>query len=326
MIKDDGFLDYMKQQNIKCGFGWFGMIMPILENLRRFNNDNPNEQIKIICFKEKHGTLEINAAGKQSDCFQKDFFKAIKASTVTCEYCGCSGELKKRDDGKEKTLCPRCSRKYKDGKKFIKSTADFFDFLKEQNIHCEYGWYGLILPIIAKLKKWREKHPTEQPDEISSFEENWRTLQIRASGIPAYLEKLVDNARDASKSICEFCGCPGNEYKDSTGWYLTLCPDCVKIREETNKKHRLENIEKEEFNSRSEYGNQYEFLAELSALTRKHEINICAGSECFECPRISVIEHQGYAYKVMEYSNEAGCYTLESYQEENMRDMEGDTG
>jgi hypothetical protein len=320
MNKDDDFFDYMKKQDIKCGFGWYGLIMSILEKSRKFNYEHPNEQIKISCFKEKHGALSIVTTEKSSDSLNNIFDKVMKASTGICEYCGCPGKSEKRNDGKVKTLCHECGMTYKKRDKIKNPSDSLFELMKKQNIHCGYGWYGLIFPIIAKLKKWREKHPTEQPDEISSFEENWGTLQIRAVGIPAYLEKLVDNARDASKNICEFCGCPGNEYKDSTGWYLTLCQDCVEIHEEAIKKRKL--YEEEQLNKRKKYieGKMPEFLSELSALTQKYEIKISKDHRCHRCPRVSDMDNRSIEYQKLEYNWSTGNYTLEGFgaeQEEN---------
>jgi hypothetical protein len=327
-MNKDELLDYLKQQNIKCGFGWYGLIMSILENLKKFNSRHLNEPIKITCFNEKHGALSIETTGKYPDSLRHVFDKAMKASSCICECCGCAGKLKKRDDGKEKALCPRCGRKYKKGKKIKLPSADIFDLMKEQLIYCGYGWYGLIFPIIARMKKHNDKHPAEEPDEISSFEEKWGTLQIRKPGIPGYLEKLIVNAEEASESICMSCGCPGNNTKDSTGWYVTLCPDCMRIREEANNKLRLGINEEEQFNRKKYIEEKMpEFLTELSALTQKYEIKICEDTRCQKCPKVSDMDNPAFEYQKLEFSWSTGCYTLEGFeteQEENEKDTEDD--
>jgi hypothetical protein len=324
MIEEGELFDYMKQQNIKCGFGWYGLIMSILEKLRKFNCKHQNEQIKIISFMEKHGALSIATTGKSSDSFKNIFDKAIKASTGICEYCGCIGKSGKHDDGKVKTLCHECGMKYKKGKRFKNPSASLFELMKKQNIRCGYGWYGLIFPIIAKLKKHNVKRSGEKPDEISYFREKWGMLEISHLGIPFYLEKLIHNAQQTSDSICVFCGCPGNRQKDSTGWYLTLCPDCLKIHEEANNKQRLEIIEEERLDDRKKYIEEKmpEFLSELSALTQKYEIKISKGDRCHRCPRVSDMDNRSIEYQKLEYNCSKGSYTLEGFvteQEENCR-------
>jgi hypothetical protein len=308
------FLDYMKQQNIKCGYGWYGLIMSVLVRTRSYNYGQTDGKIKFIHFKEKDGVLQIKTNGKEPYSLKNIFHKAMNASTGICEYCGCVGKLGKRAGGEYKTLCPRCGMKYRK-KKLKKPSAGLFHFMKEQRIGCDYGWYGLIFPIIAKLKKHNEKHPIKRPDEIDFFNERQGKLEIIISGIPHYLEELIYNAQIASGNICEKCGCPGNPVIDCHNWKFSMCQDCLELHEKEFSDNKVicgeESIP--------------EFLVELSALTREYEIKICEGSEGDGCPKISDMEDLGLEYQKLEFNWETGCYTLKGFdavQEENERETE----
>jgi hypothetical protein len=104
------FAGYLKRQNIKCGFGWYGLVITVLVKLRRYNSGHLDGRVKISCFKEKHGKLHIAGPGGYPDSLKNIFENAKEASAEICEFCGGPGELKKRGNGEHKTLCPDCEK------------------------------------------------------------------------------------------------------------------------------------------------------------------------------------------------------------------------
>jgi hypothetical protein len=169
--------------------------------------------------------------------------------------------------------------------------------MKEQVIHCGYGWYGLIFPFIRKLKERNNKYAKKYS---VSFEEHWGFWTVR----PTRVYLLVKDAGvNASGSICEYCGCLGNRVVDNHHWYKTLCPDCLKLRNECNYKRDLElgmymDKEQEQEESmnihfRQIYANEAmpEFLLKLSALTNKYKIEIY-GDDGYGKPYICDLEYE----------------------------------
>jgi hypothetical protein len=235
---EDEFMDLMKQQNIKCGLGWYGLIMSVLSQTRWFNKNHPGYEIQIDSFEEKRGALNI-VVSKEYWYYLKYYFdKAREASTQTCEYCGCPGKLRKCNDGRYKTLCRECRRKYRKRRRFKKPDDALFDYMKQQIIQCGFGWYGLIFPLVVKLKEWNENRPEEYRYNRATFRPNWYMLRINMTGGSTDLGRLVEKAESASLGICEDCGCPG-ETVEIFGWLKIRCPDCAKDEEEAGYQRRL---------------------------------------------------------------------------------------
>jgi hypothetical protein len=318
-ITKNEFFDYVKRQNIKCGYGWYGLIMSVLVEIAWHNKSHPNRQIQIGSIEEKQGILRITVLGGYPDSLKYSFDKAIEASTSVCEYCGCIGKLNKYNYGKKKTLCPECRKKYRRRKRFKKADAKLFEFMKKQEIDCELGWYGLIIPILSKIKEWNDKHPKIEHMKTVYFKEKFATLQP-CFWHPPILEKFIDNAKKASARICEECGCLGNLYRDSRNWNRTLCLDCIKAQEKCDP-----DSEDEQVNNRREYieKSMPEFLSELSVLTSKYRLIIVGNEVCVLCPGIVDMEYQCIEYSDLEYNYDTGCYTVEGFgQNENNEEPE----
>jgi hypothetical protein len=312
MIKTENeFLNYAKQQKIECGFGWYGLIMPILAEITRFNNNHPDSQIKDSSFEERQGALHIAVSGEPPDSLRIIFTKTGEASAHICRYCGCLIEQKQYSG---RALCPECGGEYREAE----NTADYgalFDYMKEQNVQCGYGWYGLILPIISELKKWNDGHPEEETAKIYSLEPGRASLHVISGGCPDPVRKLIKKAEKASGSICEYCGCPGEEVR-IRGETKILCPDCAK----ENKKYTYRQIEELEEYTRAKIP---EFLSELSALTKKYGIRIHGCGHCgspllfgMEEPYQNPGLPPGHGYENLRYDKDKGRYTVEGFRAE----------
>jgi len=88
---------------IEHGYGWYGLTMPIIEEIRIFNNTNPDNQIYIEQIKEKFGSLRIYVTGAP-DYLDAMIKKAGFESKHICEICGARGK-NEEIDGWYSTLC-----------------------------------------------------------------------------------------------------------------------------------------------------------------------------------------------------------------------------
>ena len=88
---------------IEHGYGWYGLTMPIIEEIRLHNNTNPDNQIYIDQIKEKFGSLRIYVTGAP-DYLDAMIKKAEYESEYICEICGARGK-NERIDGWYRTLC-----------------------------------------------------------------------------------------------------------------------------------------------------------------------------------------------------------------------------
>jgi hypothetical protein len=205
---------YIKEQTINCGLGWYGLILSVLDDVSEYNRENQDKQCKISRFEAKSGVLNIVKQSQFPESLEKVIDRAQESSKYICEHCGLIKENKKCCDGHN-----------------IKADNELIDYMDRQLIYCGYGWYGLILPILAKIKQFNEKNP-DNTLNILSFEEKWGSLKfVRSSLYPDFFENMLVNAKEASGRICENCGCIGELKEFSDGWLRTLCPECSKEEE-----------------------------------------------------------------------------------------------
>ena len=97
---------------IECGYGWYGLVMPILRELKKYNKEqkeiNPEwEDIKPGQIKEKWGGLRFYCSAPEH--IQKMIEKAEKLSYHICEKCGSPKDVGITSTGWIKTLCKECA-------------------------------------------------------------------------------------------------------------------------------------------------------------------------------------------------------------------------
>ena len=68
----------------------------------------------------------------------------------------------------------------------------------------------------------------EQQIKILQIKEKWGYLNIYTNFGNDELYKLIDEAEDKSLTVCEDCGSEENVGLRLTGWYTTICLDCLK--------------------------------------------------------------------------------------------------
>ena len=120
---------------IEHGYGWFGLTLPIIKEIRLYNNINSDNQIHIDQIKEKFGSLRIYVSG-EPDYMDAMIKKAEYESEHICEVCGARGE-NEAIDGWYRTLC-------KDHKKARLEAGldhDLADKLYKETLDIKnYGW------------------------------------------------------------------------------------------------------------------------------------------------------------------------------------------
>jgi hypothetical protein len=105
---------------------------------------------------------------------------------------------------------------------------EIFKEMDNMIIHCGYGWFGLIMPIVNDIQKYNKNKKSDDSHMIASFDEEQGVLEIGISKEPGErLKEKIFKAMKASKSVCEYCGCTGGLYEFSKGWLKTLCPECA---------------------------------------------------------------------------------------------------
>lgn len=72
--------------------GWLGLLMPILSEIDKYNNENPDEKIEIQV-KEKYGGLRLELSGG-FPYLEQLTFRAEKESHKVCQLCGIRGKTR----------------------------------------------------------------------------------------------------------------------------------------------------------------------------------------------------------------------------------------
>lgn len=99
----EGILRLMGNIGIWHDFGWYGLTLPIMDEICRYNKENPNDKISITQIKQKWGRLEIYTS-KRPGYLDKMIIRAGLESQHICEICGVKGKLRDMY-GCFKTLC-----------------------------------------------------------------------------------------------------------------------------------------------------------------------------------------------------------------------------
>jgi ABC-type ATPase with predicted acetyltransferase domain len=76
----------------ECQDGWYEIIRPVIEQIVKHNQLNPDEKIYPSQIKEKWGTLSFYTTSV-TEILDYYISEAEKASVYTCEECGQPGEL-----------------------------------------------------------------------------------------------------------------------------------------------------------------------------------------------------------------------------------------
>ena len=95
-------------------------------------------------------------------------------------------------------------------------------------VECGKGWHKLIQPIIDYITEYNKNKAKEEQIQILQIKEKWGYLNIYTNFGNDELYKLIDEAENKSLTVCEDCGSEEEVGMRLTGWYTTMCLDCLK--------------------------------------------------------------------------------------------------
>jgi hypothetical protein len=289
-----------------------------LAETARFNKKHPGKTLEIGSFEEQRGRLHFEVWGDCSGPLLQTYNKLQKTSARVCESCGGLGRLKQYGNRKEKTLCRVCAKKYGKGGFFDKPDDALFDYMKNQSIQCDLGWYGLIFPLVVRLKRRDERQGGQEENTVMFYERDDK-LRISIRGGDPDIGEYADKAEEESENICECCGCVKRKINrrvtsSYTKCYGVLCPNCDGERACVK---RLDEIDDEilhdiahEKRSRRVDHILPKFLSELSALTNKYGLKISENAWT-GVPVIKDLEYEhGITYFNLKFNGKTKRYVL----------------
>lgn len=95
-------------------------------------------------------------------------------------------------------------------------------------IECGKGWHKLIQPIIDYITEYNKNKAKEEQIQILQIKEKWSSLDIYTNFSTFKLTKLIEEAEEKADHTCEECGSEEEVGMRLTGWYTTMCLDCLK--------------------------------------------------------------------------------------------------
>ena len=87
---------------------------------------------------------------------------------------------------------------------------------------CQEGWRDLIRWALVRMIE-------ADPDvQVLKIKRKRGKLWIASWTISTEARRTLQEARDLSGCVCEYCGEPGHLYIDRPGW-VTCCPECAEF-------------------------------------------------------------------------------------------------
>ena len=91
---------------------------------------------------------------------------------------------------------------------------------------CEDGWFNLVFRLSERLQTAARRAgataDSEEWPRALQVKEKYGTLRFYSMPARDEFSKLIDEAENESRRICEFCGA-GARPRGKGGWYKTLC-------------------------------------------------------------------------------------------------------
>jgi|GEM_PF-5414087 formylmethanofuran dehydrogenase subunit E len=89
--------------------------------------------------------------------------------------------------------------------------------------------YDLLDATLEKLQKEVDKHPYRKNEYyVTSVQEKYGEMRIHLAASTYEMSKIVDEAEEKSKHICEECGAGNSKIRDVNNWTYCLCLKCYK--------------------------------------------------------------------------------------------------
>lgn len=97
------------------------------------------------------------------------------------------------------------------------------------------GWMPLVKPIIDKIDELNQSGAQITLTQVKS---KFGELRVYIQNENEELQRLIQEACDKSRHICEYCGRHA-EQTTINGWIYTLCPDCMNSHKKRDRKESL---------------------------------------------------------------------------------------
>jgi len=199
----------------------------------------PAEKQRYLTALEAAFTAWMEAHGYRTDTLPepptetKGHFRSVEAAYADfkartgiypCDLCGrAGGRLTGPGDGGFKVLCSEHAQEYMN-EALLQGVADInAGRVSRSDYPVGPGWWTLLDETAAKLRSldpevqllFKEKYGTCQIDFITERPEHFNEIN-----------RLTEEAEDASRHICEVCGHPG-QLREERAWMQTLCDRCA---------------------------------------------------------------------------------------------------
>lgn len=96
--------------DIECGYGWYGIIFPIIAYIEEYNKKHEDNPIIIYQIKEKFGGLRFYTSYSTPE-LDKMIEEAEDWSFLICENCGSPVNVTTKGPNWITTLCDKCRNK-----------------------------------------------------------------------------------------------------------------------------------------------------------------------------------------------------------------------
>ena len=102
--------------------------------------------------------------------------------------------------------------------------------LLTDNFDCQDGWFVLLDELAGKIQQYCDPCSESEKLEIIQIKQEMGALRIYARGGNEIIWKLIREAEDKSKSICELDGDPASGLSVcAPHWHRYLCKKCADL-------------------------------------------------------------------------------------------------
>ena len=98
------------------------------------------------------------------------------------------------------------------------------------NFDCQDGWFVLLDELAGRIRQYSDPCSESEKLEIIQIKQNMGALRIYVRGGNKVIQKLIKEAEDKSKFICELDGEPASGLcVCAPHWYRYLCKKCADL-------------------------------------------------------------------------------------------------
>ncbi len=120
----------------------------------------------------------------------------------------------------------------------LDNTARLFEefpdlFRRKQMVHgfeCQDGWFGLIYELAERIRRYSVQLSGFGDFQVDQVRQIMGTLRVKVRGGDDIILKLIQDAEERSRTICELDGEPATGlFVCAPHWYRHLCEKCAEL-------------------------------------------------------------------------------------------------